>query len=81
MIEAIMQKTHTQGVIVIDEDIYQRLPTKFTVQIDIEGKYTQKQRGALHLWCDKVAKILNDAGMELVRKSLFNESFIEIPWN
>ena len=39
---------------------------------------TQKQFNAMHLWCERLAEHLNDAGLDM-RKMLKAE--IEIPWS
>lgn len=41
---------------------------------------TKAQRGSLHVWCDQVAKALNDAGLPMIRKALFTQKDIEIDW-
>jgi hypothetical protein len=50
---------------------------RFTV---VESKYTKKQRGALHVWCEMCAKTLNEAGIYCERKAVFGDKMIEIPW-
>jgi hypothetical protein len=39
---------------------------------------TKKQRGALHVWCEMMAKNLNEAGLDMV-KVLSHKT--EIPWS
>lgn len=50
------------------------------VTANTENNYTGKQRGALHVWCDMCAKVLNEAGIYLNRKSVFGDHDIEILW-
>lgn len=57
--------------------------TKSNIEVAIKktsNTYTSKQRGALHVWCEQCAKTLNDAGIYHVRKSVFGDRMIEIPW-
>lgn len=37
---------------------------KITLSWKCEGAYTPSQRNSLHLWCEMLAKVLNDAGMD-----------------
>ena len=45
-----------------------------------ENKYTEKQRGALHVWCQQCADALNEAGFYFKHKSVFSDKEIETPW-
>jgi len=46
-----------------------------------EKGYTKKQRGALHVYCKQLAKVLNDAGLYCVKPKLFGEGELGLEWN
>lgn len=46
-----------------------------------EKRYTKKQRGALHVWCDQVADSLNNSGMYFARRIKFNGDEVDIDWD
>lgn len=55
-------------------------PVGTHVTIEHNKKYSVKQRGALHVWCQMLADTLNDAGMYRIRVSPITKQGIEIPW-
>ena len=46
-----------------------------------DRKYSAKQRGSLHIWCEMIADVLNSAGKYHVTLSPIDRSEIEYPWN
>jgi hypothetical protein len=56
-------------------------PVGTIVTIDFEKKYSAKQRGALHVWCQMIADTLNECGQYRVRVSPISKQGIEIPWS
>ncbi len=44
------------------------------------GTKSDRQRNALHLYCERVAEALNDSGWEM-KKFLSRKPEIEIPWS
>jgi hypothetical protein len=48
---------------------------------DSERSYTKKQRGALHVWCDQVAAVLNNHGMYFARRIKFSGDEVDIDWD
>ena len=46
-----------------------------------KGKYSEKQRKALHVWCGLLANTLNDAGRYRVMLSPINRREIEYEWD
>ena len=56
-------------------------PVGATVTIEKNKKYSKKQRGALHVWCEQCAKTLNDHGIYYKTKAIFGNEDIEIPWD
>ena len=57
------------------------LNKKVFVQYTTENRMTSKQRGALHVWCDLVAKCLNDSGLELEYTGPIKSLQISVPWS
>lgn len=57
--EVILQKTHTNGLIALNDADYAALPNQFVATVKDSGM-TEKQRNALHVWCGQVAQVLND---------------------
>jgi hypothetical protein len=53
----------------------------FYITTTTDKKATQAQRGSLHLWCEQVGKVLNDAGLPMIKKALFSDDMIEVDWN
>ena len=53
--------------------------SKLTIEIH-DNKYTKKQRGSLHVWCDMCAQVLRDHGMTCEVKHPFNNTTYELPW-
>lgn len=52
------------------------------IEYHVEGKkYTKKQRGALHVWCEEVAKSLNNSGLYFAKRMKFNGDEVEIDWD
>jgi len=45
-----------------------------------KNKYSPKQRGALHVWCDMVAQVFVDAGFEYATRVKFNGGTVKIDW-
>lgn len=43
-----------------------------------ERPKTDKQRSALHVWCEQLAETLNDAGLD-IRKTLRQD--VDVPWS
>ena len=54
--------------------------SKLTIEIH-DNKYTKKQRGSLHVWCEMVAETFNDAGFIFATRTKFNGQEIDINWN
>ena len=54
---------------------------KLYVHWGTDKSMSQAQRGALHVWCDQVAKVLNESGLLLIRKSFFSDKEIELDWD
>ena len=53
----------------------------FYITTSTDKKATPAQRGSLHVWCDQVAAVLNDAGLPMEKKALFSDDMIEVDWN
>ena len=53
----------------------------FYITTSTDKKATPAQRGSLHVWCDQVATVLNDAGLPMMKKALFVDDLIEVDWN
>ncbi|MEE9304387.1 MAG: hypothetical protein V3U84_11490, partial [Thiotrichaceae bacterium] len=54
-----------------------------TMEIVNDNDYTKKQRGALHVWCELMAKALNDCGAEMqitILNKRGKKIQVEIPW-
>mgnify|MGYP003678463741 CR=1 FL=1 len=47
----------------------------------VNKKATAAQRGSLHVWCEQVGQVLNDAGLPMMKKALFSDDMIEVDWN
>lgn len=75
----VCQKTHNQGLIVLNQNDYDSLPNQFEAFV-VENGMTKKQRGSLHVWCDQVAKALNEAGQYHEKIHPFTKKVIEMPW-
>lgn len=54
--------------------------TVYVVEIKEISSYTAKQRGALHVWCSRCAKALNDADMLRERPNILGDGTVTIPW-
>ena len=70
------------ALIEIDKKATDRINSgsKLTIELH-DNKYTKKQRGALHLWCEMVAQTFNDAGFIFATRTKFNGQEIDINWN
>ena len=44
-------------------------------------KMTKKQRGALHVWCEEVASVFNEAGMYYATRVKFNGETVYLDWD
>ncbi len=65
----------------IDRIATERIKSGSKLVIELhDNKYSKKQRGALHVWCDQMAKTMSDHGMMCVINHPFNGSTYEIPW-
>ena len=53
----------------------------YYVTTTTDKKATAAQRSSLHLWCEQVGQVLNDAGLPMMKKSLFSDDMIEVDWN
>ena len=63
---------------VFDEMVSGKLLRNQSVVVEIvEAQRSDSQNSALHLWCEMVAKHLNDLGMDM-RKTLRQD--MDIPW-
>ena len=85
MIERIIQRFDRRGLsdyVDIIGDMWQSgKPIKLTAEYyNPETPMTDKQRSALHVWCDQVAKVLNDAGLHMIRKAWDGDE-MEIDWS
>lgn len=54
--------------------------TPYVVDIKSLATYTDKQRGALHVWCRQCAEVLNEAGITCTILHPFTKQEIEMPW-
>ena len=45
-----------------------------------KNKYTKSQRGALHVWCEQCAKVLNDNGIDCTVMHPFTGKPMSMPW-
>jgi len=45
-----------------------------------KNKYSPKQRGALHVWCDQCAEILTELGMQCEVVHPFTKAVYFLPW-
>jgi hypothetical protein len=86
--QSIEIKTFTEiddALFKIDQAATEAINTGKVLQIewstDASRRMTGKQRGALHVWCDHVAKVLNEAGMYFARRIKFNGDEVEIDWD
>jgi len=43
--------------------------------------YSDKQRGALHVWCSLMSEMLNNAGLPLVVEKMFGNDTVEMDWD
>lgn len=75
----VLQKTHGLGFIALSQEDYDKLPQCIVVNANEKGM-TNKQRGALHVWCDQVAKVLNEAGQYHEKIHPFTKKRMEMPW-
>jgi len=73
----------TTAVNAIDYNARQAVSSGLTFYIttSTDKKATPAQRGSLHVWCDQVATVLNDAGLPMMKKALFSDDMIEVDWN
>ena len=55
-------------------------PCELTFSVP-KGKYSGKQRKALHVWCTMLAETLNECGRYQVMLSAVNGKEIEYPWD
>ena len=78
-VELVLQKTGAQTLICLDEQALEGLPSPFTVTVK-EKTMTDKQRSALHVWCDKVAICLNDNGLFFTSLHIITGVEIEEKW-
>jgi len=53
----------------------------FYIKTGTDKQMSQAQRGSLHVWCDQVATVLNDAGLPMIKKAMFSDDYIEVDWN
>ena len=53
----------------------------YYVTVSTDKKATPAQRGSLHVWCEQVGQVLNDAGLPMMKKALFSDDMIEVDWN
>tara|TARA_R110000772_G_scaffold60108_3_gene135685 strand:- start:2883 stop:3305 length:423 start_codon:yes stop_codon:yes gene_type:complete len=53
----------------------------YYVTTTTDKKATAAQRGSLHVWCEQVGQVLNDAGLPMMKKALFSDDMIEVDWN
>ena len=83
MIIEIEKHTEINGVLcTIDAQATARINagSKLTLEIH-DNKYSKKQRGALHVWCEMVAETFNDAGFIFATRTKFNGQEIDIDWS
>lgn len=78
--EIVLQKTHSLGIIALNERDYEKLPQNFVVEVK-DPKMTGKQRGSLHVWCDQVAKTLNENGHYHEKIHPFTKKTLEVEWS
>lgn len=52
---------------------------KITIE-EINGAYTKKQRGSLHLWCEMCAKVLNSHNLECEIINPITKVKYSMPW-
>lgn len=78
--ELILQKTGAQTLMCLDVQALESLPSPFTVTVK-EKTMTDKQRGALHVWCEKVAICLNDNDLNYKYLHVITGVEIEKEWN
>lgn len=60
------------------------LVTASNIDVTIEcplNKYTSKQRGSLHIWCEQCAAIMKDKGMNCEVLHPFTKETYELPWS
>ena len=77
--ELVLQKTGAQTLMCLDAQALEGLPSPFTVTVK-EKTMTDKQRSALHVWCDKVAICLNDNGLFFTSLHVITGVEIEEGW-
>ena len=79
-VELVLQKTGAQTLICLDEQALESLPSPFTVTVK-EKTMTDKQRSALHVWCDKVAICLNDNNLHYKYLHVITGVVMEKEWD
>jgi hypothetical protein len=62
-------------------DLLNKAKKNITVNISSENPMSSAQRGALHLWCDITARVLNDAGHSFESMHPIKKIPIERPWD
>ena len=77
--ELTLQKTGAQSLMCLDAQALESLPSPFTVTVK-EKTMTDKQRNALHVWCDKVAACLNDNNIYFTSLHVITGVEIEERW-
>ena len=78
--ELVLQKMGAQSLICLDTQALEGLPSPFTVTVK-EKTMTDKQRSALHVWCEKVAICLNDNDLSYKYLHVITGVEIEKEWN
>lgn len=63
-------------------DFYRRNGRAYVAASDKNefNKYTKKQRGALHVWCDMCAEVLNQNNIEREVKHPFRDETYSMKW-
>lgn len=73
---------HPQGLAEFDERVEFYKKEGYIVELGIY-KHTRStlQNDSLHLYCELIARALNDAGYSYKKRSIFNDEIVEIPFN
>lgn len=72
---------HPQGLVEFNERVEFYKKEGYIVELGI-FKYTRStlQNDSLHLYCELIARALNDAGYTYKKKSIWNDEIIETPF-
>lgn len=80
MTELVLQKQSDNILLCLDTETLRALPTPLVVTVK-EKTLTHAQRGALHVWCDQVATVLNDNNLFYTWIYPITGVEIEVEWD